>query len=295
MEKVKKIDVHAHACLFPQYAPLNSIRVSPEEVLATYDALGVEKGILLPIVSPESMAIVSSNGCICEITRRYPDRFAWFCNVDPRMGHNMPNEDLSEYLMFYKSLGAKGVGEMTTNLYADDPYMDNLFAHCAACDMPVTIHIAPDVQGFYGIIDDVGLPRLEKMLKKHPNVKILGHSQPFWAEISADCNTSNRNDYPTGKVIPGRLVELMREYGNLYCDMSAGSCCNAMTRDPDHAYRFIEEFGDRMMFGIDQTRPNGTGLGNLSDFLDNAAETGCISEKHYRGICRENAIRILKL
>lgn len=97
------------------------------------------------------------------LTEKYPERFLWFCNIDPRAGDNDPNCNLSHLLEHYKSLGAKGVGELTSNLYADDPLMENLFAHCAKCDMPVTIHISPEVGFDYGIVDDIGLPRIEKI------------------------------------------------------------------------------------------------------------------------------------
>ena len=295
MNKISKIDAHAHAVLFQEYEFPAHVVVTPEQLLAVYDEMGVEKGVLLPITAPDAQTLVMSNGCVREIVRRYPERFDWFCNVDPRLGDNAPETDFSAYLEFYRDLGAKGMGELTANLYADSPLVDSLFSHCEACDMPVTIHIGPQKGSCYGIIDEVGLPRLEKMLKNHPKLKILGHSQPFWAEIDAGCCQENRNTYPTGPVKEGRLAYLLREYENLYCDMSAYSCCNALTRDADYGYRFIEEFGDRMLYGIDMCLPSDRQIKALAAFLDEGYEKGCISEKHYRGICRENAIRVLKL
>ena len=79
----------------------------------------------------------------------------------------------------YKRLGAKGVGEITANMPVDDPLLENLFYHCEACDMPVTIHLAPMNMkyGTYGIMDDLGLPRLEKILEKYPNaIALCGHA-----------------------------------------------------------------------------------------------------------------------
>ena len=91
------------------------------------------------------------------------------------------------------------------------------------------------------------------------------------------------------------MAYLLRNYENLYCDMSAFSCYNALTRDLDYSYRFIEEFGDRMMYAIDACLPTDRQVNGMVSFLDESAEKGFISEHHYRGICRENAIRILKL
>lgn len=296
MEICPKIDVHAHAVLFSEVEPVKGgLSATPEEVLEMYDKVGVDRGILLPILSPEAQMAVMPNGNTWEIARRHPDRFFWFCNVDPRMGSNSSDTDLGAVLRHFKALGAKGMGELTANLWADDPRMDNLFYHCAACDMPVTIHVAPRVGGYYGIADDIGLPRIRKMLQKHPNLKILGHSQPFWAEIGDNITEENRSGYHTGKVREGNLPRLLRECPNLYLDLSAYSCCNALTRDPDFTYRFIEEFADRMLFAIDYCNPNGRHIYEFARFLDESARKGCISEKNYRAICRENAIRILKL
>lgn len=298
METIKKIDIHAHATAFPQYAPplkqTGYPMPSAEELFVFYDKLNIEKGVLLPISSPEAQWVTMSNENCKYIADQHPDRFLWFCNVDPRSGENLDNADLSYLLEYYKSLGAKGMGELTANIYADDKKVDNLFAHCAAAGMPVTIHIAPKPEGYYGIVDELGLPRLERMLKKHPDLTILGHSQPFWSEIGENTDAL-RNTYPTGKVKEGRLAQLLREYGNLYCDLSAGSGANALMRDPDYAARFIEEFADRLLYGCDICVVTNTHPYKFNDFLDEMRSSGMISEVNYRKIVRENAVKLLKL
>ncbi len=233
----------------------------------------------------------------CGTAENNPDRFSWFCYVDPRSyKEEYGRRDLSDILNDYKQMGAKGVGELTAQLYADDPYLDNFFSHCAACDMPVTIHIAPGFGGRYGIVDELGLPRLEKMLKKHKNLKILGHSQPFWAEISADVTAENRIGCPTGKVTEGRLAQLMRECENLYCDISAGSGSNAFMRDPEYTAKFIEEFSDRILYGCDICLVATANFAFEFDaFLTKMRADGMISEENYYKIVRGNAIKLLKL
>ena len=151
------------------------------------------------------------------------------------------------------------------------------------------VHSAAD-----GLVDDLGLPRLEKMLKKHPDLIILGHSQPFWAEMS-ELTEADRNGYPTGKVKEGRLPKLLREYGNLHCDLSAGSGANALMRDREYAARFIEEFADRLYYGCDICAASNTHPFPFNDFLDDMRATGEISEENYRKIVRENAVRLLEL
>ena len=292
--KMKKIDVHLHATMW------NANDLHPKAKLATADDIrkifekcDIECGFVLPLTSPEAVGRSQSSEEAEYLSKNNPDILYWFCNVDPRMLSNSPKSDLSSLLSFYKERGAIGVGEITANMYTDDPFMDNLFYHCAECDLPATIHINTKIGGGYGIVDELGLPRLENILKKHPNLKILGHSQCFWNEIGTDVTDENRRGYITGKVNPGRVVELMRNYPNLYCDLSAGSGFTAISRDPEFSYRFIEEFSDRLMFGTDMTQANYEA--DLGPWLDAAYESGCISEENYRKICRENAIRIFKL
>ncbi len=301
IKNIKKIDVHAHATLFPEYYPPskendpNSVFISAEQLIDFYDRLGIEKGILLPITSCEAqMSPLTSESCKY-MADKYPDRFYWFCNVDPRAYKDTPNANLSHLLMHYKALGAKGVGEITAHIDADDPKVLNLFAACEACDMPVIIHIAPERHRGYGIYDDLGLPRIEKLLASFPKLKIIGHSQAFWAELSADVTEETRGKYPTGKVIPGRIVELMEKYPNLYCDLSAGSGHNAMMRDEDFAVEFIEKYVDRILYGCDICHAYNTHPFPFQEFLLRLTEEGRISEENYVKIIRENAIRVLKL
>lgn len=291
---IKKIDIHVHASMW-ENAQINWAYplATPAELRAKYDELNIEKGILLPLISPEHRFNIQTSEESEYLANKYPDTFYWFCNVDPRMGTNSSTTDFTPFLEHYKKRGAKGVGEITANLYIDDPLLDNLFYHCAQCDMPIIIHIAPKKYDNYGIIDEMGLPRLEKLLKKYPDLKVIGHSQCFWSHITEDVNEEDWFWYPQGKVKPGRIVELMREYPNLYGDLSAGSGFNAVSRDPDFGYKFLEEFSDRLMFATDICNPEN--VIKLGPWIDEAADTGCLSFENYKKIVRDNAISILKL
>ncbi|MBQ3023419.1 MAG: amidohydrolase family protein [Clostridia bacterium] len=291
---MKKIDVHAHSTMWGDNLPtFGTPLISPEKLKERYNELNIEKGFILPLLSPESRNFVQSNEEIEYIANNNADTFFWFCNIDARMGGNNKESDLSKLLNYYKEKGAKGVGEITANMYIDEPFMDNLFYHCEKCEMPVTIHMSPEKYGCYGVIDDLGLGRLEKMLKKYPKLKILGHSQCFWSEIDSGVTVENRNGYPKGKVVEGAVIRIMRECPNLYCDLSAGSGYNALSRDEDFAYKFIEEFGERLLFGTDFYMPAQNIL--LAEWLDAAYKNSCITEENYKKICRENAIKIFDL
>ena len=291
MELVKKIDIHVHSTVCPWpggYA-------NAEELIGIYDNIGVEKGVILPEICIEGGFHISTNYDAKCIVDQHPDRFEWFCNIDPRQGSNTVHTDFTRYIQFCQSMGAKGVGEICSNVYFDDPLMLNLFKHCEANDMPVIFHIG-NLGGDYGLVDEIGLPRMEKVLQMFPKLRLLGHSQKFWAEISGDLTPEQRDGYPTGKVVPGgRLVELLRKYPNLCGDLSAGSGYNAVTRDPEFGYAFLEEFQDRMFYGTDICSPKNADspMLKLAAFLDEGVLSGKLSYDAYYKISRGNAEKLL--
>ena len=71
------------------------------------------------------------------------------------------DSDFGKLIEAYKALGAKAVGEVTGNLHFDGPLYDNMLAQCAEHDIPVTIHISPELNWSYGVVDEPGLFRLE--------------------------------------------------------------------------------------------------------------------------------------
>jgi len=298
MKLVKKIDIHVHTTEATWLSRLPSARyATPTELIEMYDQIGIEKGVILPNITVETDFHISSNYEIKNIVDKYPDRFAWFCNIDAHQGDNSPETIFTPYIEVCKENGAKGVGEVCTNLYFDDPLMLNLFKHCEACEMPLIFHIGK-MGGDYGIVDDKGLPTLEKALQACPKLKFLGHSQKFWAEISGDVTEENRFGLPAGKVFPGRrVVELMRKYPNLCGDLSACSGCNAIMRDPEFGYAFLEEFQDRLYYGTDICDPNNitSPMLKLASFLDEGVLNGKLSYDAYYKVSRGNAEKLLGL
>ena len=293
---MKKIDIHVHSstsCKVERGKIGAGTYATPAELRMMYDKLGIDFGVNLPIVSPECFHYCLTNEEAAETARLFPETFVFFCCLDPRMGSNSPETDFTYYIDHYKELGAKGVGEITSNLYFDDPRVWNLFRHAEICGMPVLFHIGFE-KNDYGLIDEMGLPRLEKSLAAFPNLIFLGHSQKFWSEISGDVTKETRGIYPGTPVVPGgRIISLMDQYGNLHCDLSAGSGYNALTRDVEFGCGFIEKYQDRLYFGTDICDPNNEAL--LSSWLDKMVETGRISRAAYEKVCRLNALRLLGL
>ena len=174
--------------------------------------------------------------------------------------------------------------------------MRNFFKHVERSGLPMTIHIGV-ANVDYGIADEFGLPGLERTLLDFPKLRVLGHSQRFWSHLGGDITQAGWGGYPAGRVVPGgRVVELMRRCPNLCGDLSAGSGCNALLRDPAFAWDFIEEFQDRLYYGTDICSPANLGdmRVKLAAFLDESMESGKISYAAYEKVCRGNALKLLE-
>lgn len=288
------IDVHAHAYAHPcppqdghtQFA-------TPDEVIARYDELGIERGFLLPLVGPETY-LPQSNEEIIAACEKSGGRLLPFCNVDPRGISNSSDAPLDLWLRWYQGRGAIGLGEVMPNLPFLHPLVQNLFRHAEAVGLPLTFDISDRVGGAYGLVDDPGLPQLEASLRRFPRLTIVGHGPPFWAEIARLATPGERAGYPSGTVQEeGAVPVLLRRHPNLWADLSATSGYNALARDPAYAARFLEEFQDRLMFGTDICRA--TQVLPLAGFLTGLREQGKLSETAFRKIARENAIRLYRL
>ncbi len=185
--------------------------------------------------------------------------------------------------------------ELTGNLYIDNPLYKNLFYHCGKVGLPVLFHLAVGVKyGIYGAADDIGLPRLENVLKELSETVFIGHAMAFWSEITSEVDEETRGGYPEEPVkSPGRVPELLKKYPNLYGDLSAGSGFNAISRDSEFGYRFLEEFQNQLLFGTDICHVNQEVL--IVSYFKKLLEEGKISKIAYDKITRKNAEKILKL
>ena len=287
------IDIHVHFRSIPGFPRYGKPSYpTPEQVIERYDAIGIEKGVILVGVSPECAFVPQSNEEVLQVARE-TGRFIPFFNVDPRALRNSPEAPLGDIMRFYRDQGCKGIGEVTANLPFDNPMVRNFFHHAEDVGLPVTFHMSPAIGGYYGLYDDPGLPLLEKTLQDFPRLKLFGHSQPFWAEMGP-LDGQDRSSYPKGPITgEGAVPRLMRKYGNLYCDLSAGSGHNALARDVDHAVSFLNEFQDRLFFGTDICAPDTPTP--LVDLLLSLKEDGRIGEDVFEKIARGNAVRVLDL
>ena len=285
---VQRIDVHCHL-------GNGANCISSEERMAVDKVLGVDHCVILPgpingeqNILPGTVDTAQAR----ELAQRFPDRFSWFCNVEPD-GTEKTRTILGEA----KKNGALGVGEFGTLLPFDDPRVDHLLFCCGEWGLPFLFHISPYGTNAYGVIDEKGLPGLEGALQRHPDTIFIAHSQPFWYELGTydpSLPGGALNGFPFGPVQKeGRAVELLRRYPNLYADLSAISGSNAILRDWPFGLGFLREFQDRLLFGTDLVETNF--IYPLGQMLDYALLSGQLDEAAYKKICRGNAIRVLNM
>ncbi|MBN1807619.1 MAG: amidohydrolase family protein [Planctomycetes bacterium] len=183
---------------------------------------------------------------------KYPERLVPFYAPDPR--DPSAAEKLESAVDMY---GVRGYGELKVRIMADDPDALMMYRLCGEMGLPVVIHIditfpvggVPKSRQTWYCYD---INRLENALKLCPGTNFIGHAPGFWREISGE-NTVEEA-YPGGPVKPGgKLPELLDRYGNLYCDLSAGSGYNAIDRDREHGKEFLTKYQDRVLYGRDYT------------------------------------------
>ena len=293
------IDVHTHITYhrFPEFVQkLNRKEFTAEILLKRMDMEGINKSVVLPLTNPENTDYigVAGNMEVIEAARKYPDRLIAFCNVDPRAMRNSPKADLSKVLKVYKEMGCRGVGEVCANIYFNDERAMNLFYHCGECEMPVIFHVAGRIGGIYGLVDDMHLPRLEKVLKEFPKTIFIAHGPAFWSEIGEYIDEKERDHYPKGKIEkPGSVPKLLRKYPNLYGDLSAGSGYNAISRDDDFGYKFLEEFNEKLLFGTDRFTSADEPIPEIIPFIKNAFKENKISKQAYENITHKNTQKLI--
>ena len=282
----KKIDTHLHLLLTPMSREEKKYFSSYDEMVPHLTQLNIEKGIVMS--GGETTEFLGSNAQARAISQADPAHYAWMCNLDA-----VSPETVYDRLKTYKEQGAVGIGEFLINRRLDDPLLRAVFDAAGKLHLPITFHMSPAVGCSYGIVDDPGLPLLEKTLRDFPDTVFVGHSACFWIEISADAptDTRGRNGYGSTPVVPGgRVVELFERYPNLYGDLSATSGGSAIMRDPAFGLAFLNRFSQRLFFATDMCHTEA--YFPLGRWLDEMADAGALNMDAYESICYRNARRV---
>ena len=182
---------------------------------------------------------------------RAPEKFILGYAPDPRRPEAI--DQLRAAITIY---GVKVYGEIKLRMMYDNPDALRMFRFCGVKGLPVVVHIDyefdngtnyPRPNWWYG----GGIDAFERTVKSCPDTIFLGHAPGFWAHISGD-DQYDKTSYPKGKVVPnGKIIEMLEQYPNLYCDMSAGSGCNALSRDIEFTKSFLIKYQDRILYARD--------------------------------------------
>jgi hypothetical protein len=288
------IDCHTHvgALSEPRIRPFSEKleywrTQPPKRMLEWMDEHGIDRAVLLPLESPECGGPYRTTNEVLEVADAYPDRFVPFCVVDPRVRvYDVDTRELfASILEQYVAEGARGFGEIKCEVPIDDDRMQVLYELCGDYDLPMLFHL--DDQS---MMDEVGLPGLERMLRAYPDTDFIMHSHGWWSHVSADVRPADlaRGAMPDAPVEEGgRCDELLSEYDNVYADVSAGSGWNALTRDREYTERFLDRHHEQILFGSDR-------LGDYDPPTTAFFEEFELSEDAARNVAHRNVERLLR-
>ncbi len=298
------IDAHFHVGDFRGPGLEGRVPMTWENQLRRLDEEGIDRAIFLPVynASPEGaplpMIYREGHGLREQIlaARSHADRIIPFGNMDPRWGTNSPETDFFPLLDWFQEMGCRGVGEVTANIPFDDERNVNMFRQLGERGLLVTVESCGFGPGHYGYQDEPGLPHLERLLELCPKTIVIGHGPGFWANIAPVAAPEDMNRYPKGPVAEGGAVlRLLRQFPNLYADLSAGSGWNALTRDRAFGIRFLVEFQDKLLFGTDVCFADAQGRMPQLGYLKALLQEGQLPAAAYEKIVAGNACRLLGL
>ena len=278
------IDIHTHIGIVKSWSKYlkGYVKVSLLDLIEYMDDVGIDKVALLPLPGRvEEISMIPTTERVIKCAKAYPDRIIPFCVIDPRA------TNAEDKIKKYVEKGCKGFGEFKVKLPIDDPRSLKLYKICAKLEIPILIHtdsiFNPDLRRFLNVLQEV------------PNAIFIMHGPGWWKHISA--KVEEGVDYPTGKVVPGGLIEkIFNEYKNVYADISAYSGLNAILRDKEYAKNFLEKYSDRILYGTDfpcisaignQFGPNREHLNALNELK--------ISKNALEKILYKNALKVLGL
>ena len=236
------IDIHQHVLYHDR---------TDDQLFAHQRAMGITRTILLPAgrsVNTLSTNHGASNGLEAKcagnedcylVARANRKQYLFGANEVP----DVP--DAIKEIERYLDLGGVVIAEQKFRVECDSPEMQKIYQVAAHYHVPILMHW--QYQRY-----NLGFDRFYKMLEKYPRTIFIGHAQTWWANIDKDYKDDAKNLYPKGRVTPGGLTDIyLRDYPNMYGDLSAGSGLNSLRRDEDHAHEFLHRHQDKLVYGSD--------------------------------------------
>ena len=203
------IDLHQHT----NYSGRND-----ERLLGHQKALGARWTILLPAGRLYGLAAnCGGNKSVRRVAVKNPRNYVHFANEIADHPECIPTIE-----SFLKK-GAVGIGEQKFRVECDSRHIQRIAELAREYDVPVLMHFE---HGNY----NTGIERFHKILEKFPAVNFIGHAQTWWGNIDKEHDQAVM--YPKGAVTPSGISDrLLRDYPNMFGDLSAGSGQNALVRD----------------------------------------------------------------
>lgn len=207
-------------------------------LMAHQRALGATKTVLLPGGTNNGLeAQVYGNDSCLALVKAQPQQFVFFAN------EITDAPDARAVIEKYLKLGAVGIGEQKFNVESDSTHIQRIAELAQAYHVPVLLHFQ---HGKF----NTNFANFHKILEKYPKVNFIGHAQTWWGNIDRQHEPTDL--YPKGQVTPGGLTDRwLRDYPNMFGDLSAGSGLNAFTRDEEHARAFFVRHQDKLLYGSD--------------------------------------------
>lgn len=267
------IDIHQHTPYSGRTA---------DELVAHQRKMGITKTILLPAGRKYGLAAGAGGNDECvELCRRYPKEFVFCANEMP----NIP--ETRDVITKYLKMGAIGIGEQKFPVDSDSPHIHLIAQIAEEFQVPVLLHFQYNTYNLH-------FDRFYKILEKYPKVNFIGHAQTWWSNI--DIEQQEPALYPKGKVSPGGISSrYLKDYPNMFGDLSAGSGLNALLRDETHAKEFLRQYQDKLLYGSDCSDKFGRGE-KCSGSQQLAAVRRLLADKTIeRKLLYGNAARVFKL
>jgi len=278
------IDIHQHTHYHGR---------TDDKMLSHQRAMGVTTTILLPAGRPVKRpsthngrsnglaAKTGGNDTVMAIAKKYPNEFIFGVNEVP----DLP--DMQKELEKYLKAGAVIIAEQKFKVPCDSKYVWAIAEVAQEFNVPVLMHFQHNSY-------NLNFERFHRTLEKFPKVNFIGHAQTWWGNI--DKKHDQKVMYPQGKVTAGGLTDqYLKNYGNMYGDLSAGSGLNSLIRDEEHTKGFFERHQNKLLYGSDCADSIGRGNGCQGSRTIAAVRRIASSRKIERKLLFENARKLFKL
>jgi predicted TIM-barrel fold metal-dependent hydrolase len=249
------IDVHCHL----NDGIVMQRSVNPEQFIRVMDGTNVKAAINLTGGWAQRL-----RRSLHDLAESFPGRFFVFCQID--YAHLDEPNYLVEMLDEARAAGAKGVKVLKDLglsvrdsrgklVRVDDPRLDCVWEKAGQWGMPVAIHTA-DPDAFFARVNRHN--ERYQQLVVHPDWSFFGNGFPRKPELLAQRN--NVFERHPGTRFWGlhmanhpedldEVTEWMEKYPNLRVEL--GGRIAELGRQPRRTRRFLEQFRDRVMFGMD--------------------------------------------